>query len=1180
MSVRIFVKIAKIIFFTIAILLLLFCLLFAILQSKWAKLQIQRQITNAFKEEGIAVHIEEVQGQLPFTWKIQEIDLHFAEESELKLFNLQLRIAILPLLKGRITIHSLKVEDAEYAFEFSKEEGTENIGKFLKQQVELLAVPYPISLNHFILNKLSLVNRTNGSTLSIGLSGSAKIQRKKREFSLDLLCFSPEENKTYFEVAAQGNRKKNFIEVSVNLHLDPIPLFFSLGVDGRLTSQCQLKGPWTSWDEVFCGLPLTNEAILGSIQGKLTETHIERFPFLDVDWSFRSSFAIRASDEIDLQTLLVSSDLIHLKGKAALYAQVEKNSAFLAFSTPSLSPFSSLLPFPIEGNSKGKIALKKGHFEASFQTQDLFLSHFAAGVVQGSIDGSVTNQEWKGNVSLASNHTALPFESSFVLEYIPETLVSVTDFQMKGPDSISHGYLYHTLDDGLYEGSLFAEVGNFEKWGSLLKEKRVAGKVTAEFTLSHKDQEQNALCVLVAKNIRFDEVLLDDFTLYANIENWGLEPRGKVNLLAEKVYTPSFYLDRLNVGIKSDEMQWPFYIDAEGRIESPFALYAKGFCELDPSLFTLELTHLFGGLAETPFSLKYPATLEWGSNYLNLSPFNFNIGRGTLFSTFELSPVRSLGKWEVHHFPLEILSCFRPRFALNGFVSAAGYIDTSSTHTEGTLNAAIEEADVLHPGKKQPLQAKGSLQAHLNDQTLQIHTALVTSDAQFLDLSASLPVNVAAYPLQISVDQTKNTSAEILSEGKLQDLFDFVNLGTSHFTGLLSCHLFLSQTLSSPLLKGQLQWQNGTYENDFTGIDLRHIDASFEARGDEIRLLDLKAGDEKSGALSAVGKLLLKPEKKFPFSLEAEMKDLHAVGFDMIDCNLTGPLYLTGDLEKMNAQGNLLVDAAKIQITESLPYEIPSMPVTYVNTPLHMTPAAKGTDPHFAFHMDLELTSEGTVKVVGRGLNAELEGNVHLYGTNTNIATNGALKLVKGEYLFSGKIFKLTDGEVVFIDKPSSAAYLNLNGTLHLPDVTVTAMLRGPLMAPQLTFQSNPQKPTSSILALILFNKDIAEISHPEAIQLASTLVSLSGGAGPDVLETIRKSIGVDRLNIASKPGSDEIAVQIGKYLTRGVLITLSQSATSSQVIVEVELSKGFIFQAETQENEEGKFSLKWRKTY
>jgi translocation and assembly module TamB len=310
------------------------------------------------------------------------------------------------------------------------------------------------------------------------------------------------------------------------------------------------------------------------------------------------------------------------------------------------------------------------------------------------------------------------------------------------------------------------------------------------------------------------------------------------------------------------------------------------------------------------------------------------------------------------------------------------------------------------------------------------------------------------------------------------------------------------------------------------------------------------------------------------------MHNLHAVGFDMIDCNLSGPLYLTGTAQGMFAQGNLLIDSSHIQITERLPYEIPSLPVTFLNTPKHLMSAELLQKPGFDFDIDLEVTSEGTVRVKGRGLNAELEGNVHLYGKNTHISASGDLKLVKGEYAFAGKTFKLTEGEILFNDKPAPSAYLNLNGTLSLPAITITAMLRGPLMAPQLSFQSNPQKPTSAILALILFNKEITEISHPEAIQLASTLVSLTGGAGPDVLESIRSSIGIDRLSIASKPGSDELAVQIGKYLTRGVMITLSQSATSSQVIVEVELPKGFVFQAETQEEEEGKFSLKWRKTY
>jgi autotransporter translocation and assembly factor TamB len=198
-----------------------------------------------------------------------------------------------------------------------------------------------------------------------------------------------------------------------------------------------------------------------------------------------------------------------------------------------------------------------------------------------------------------------------------------------------------------------------------------------------------------------------------------------------------------------------------------------------------------------------------------------------------------------------------------------------------------------------------------------------------------------------------------------------------------------------------------------------------------------------------------------------------------------------------------------------------------------------------------------------------------------NVLASGTLHLIKGEYVLFGKTFKLTEGQIAFNDKPSASAALNVSGTLSLADLTISAHLRGPLSAPTLTLQSNPQMSTSAILARILFNKDIADISQPEAIQLAAALISLSSDAGPSILETIRKNIGVDRLTIASQTTNpDEIAVQIGKYVTKGVMITLSQSATSSQVIVEVEFNHGFVFQAETQEEEEGKFSLKWTHSY
>jgi translocation and assembly module TamB len=159
-------------------------------------------------------------------------------------------------------------------------------------------------------------------------------------------------------------------------------------------------------------------------------------------------------------------------------------------------------------------------------------------------------------------------------------------------------------------------------------------------------------------------------------------------------------------------------------------------------------------------------------------------------------------------------------------------------------------------------------------------------------------------------------------------------------------------------------------------------------------------------------------------------------------------------------------------------------------------------------------------------------------------------------------------------------AYLKLSGQLQLQGTMITVTMQGPLRSPRLTFQSSPYLPTSSILSLILFNKDISEISPLQTIQLAQVIMSMSGTGGPDVLEAIRKSIGIDRLSISGKDGTEEIAVQIGWYLTHGITVSLSQSATSSDIKVEVDLKNGFIFEAETQNQEEGKFSLKWNKNY
>ncbi len=391
-------------------------------------------------------------------------------------------------------------------------------------------------------------------------------------------------------------------------------------------------------------------------------------------------------------------------------------------------------------------------------------------------------------------------------------------------------------------------------------------------------------------------------------------------------------------------------------------------------------------------------------------------------------------------------------------------------------------------------------------------------------------------------------------------------------------HLFLAKTLQAPSLQGSFDLQNGSYENYFSGTKLKQIEGQITASGSSLNLLDFKAHDETDGLLTATGSLLLKD--RFPFGVKAELTNLHLLKSNPINGSFSGEATVQGDLDSTLLSGHFEVEKAEIQLLDNLTTDIPVLPVTYINEPIHLKAPLFIHSPPYPIKLDVYLKAEEKVFVLGKGLDSEWSGPVHLGGTLDHMIAKGQLSLKKGTFVFSGKTFILRQGEIAFLDKPILNAYLKISGELPLTSATIVAQMQGPLESPKLTFQSIPFLPTSSILSLILFNKDISEISALQALQLAHTFVTLSGNGGPNVLEAIRKSIGVDKLNIVGKDGTDEISVQIGWYLTHGVTLSLSQSATSSDVTIEVDLKNGFIFQAETQNQEEGKFSLKWNKNY
>lgn len=1171
------------------LLLLLFCILLTVMQTQWTKRYLSELIVDELRKQGIEASIEGLDGQLPFSWKIDQATLRFASGATLHLEKVSLRSAFFPLLHKHLAIDYCHIETAAYSFfqstGSSQEWNWEEMQSLLQSKVQPFSPLIHFSIHHLEIAHVLTRNLTTDKTLGFSLEAKGRWKKQFSEFSFFGKIASENQERADLELSLEGSKARQQISAELKAHigaLESLPLPAPLPLQAEALVEADLSGPWATWTSLIWSIPSSTGPLQGKIRAKLKNTQSLNMPeLLNRDWLFASDFNLLADHSCLVETLQLYSNLICLRAKGKLVSDIKQSQAVVTYSLPDLSLLAPWLDLDLSGNLMGKGWYHQGKIKTALSSEHAQLDHYSVETLRALLTAEKTSSTWQGELQFTSQAGQVPVECCALFAWEPNELLNFSDLDLKAQETSITGNLKIDLPDHLLEGSLYANIGRLSQFSPLLSARHIDGSLGVEISFSLEDEKipsQNLHLYLLSKNLHYDDYLIDHLSLSADIADLYCTPRGQINLLAEQVFTPQAYFNQMAFNSQSNGDSWPFSLNLAAPDFESCDFQAAGEWKQEDKTFFLRLDQAEGEIAAQQLFMESPFEIEWGPSHLTFSRSEWSIGDGLLSGSASFSPEQSLADLELSHFPLQILSIFKPKFSLEGSVTGRIFFEAGEEKISGACNLALEQANFLHYGKKIPWRTKGSLQAHLDRHLLQIHTDLHAIGEQFLDLSASLPIEYTTYPFRIGIERDSPLSAELVAEGKIQDIFDFINIGTHHITGLLSCRLLLSQTYANPSLQGEMQWQNGSYENYYTGTVLHEIYADIEAHNRKVHLTSLIARDEEKGELTAEGTLDLIPEEHFPYFVTSELEDLHLLRFDTIDSYLSGPLYITGDFRSALAEGNLTVSYATFHIPDHLPYDLPQLPVTYINRPSYLDADSVTAPSTFPFHIDLELTADKDIHVEGKGLSSEWEGSVRLTGTNTSIAGNGALSMLSGEYLFSGKVFKLTEGEIIFNDKPSPSAYLNLSGELSLSDVEVIAYLRGPLTSPQLTFRSNPHMPTSSILARILFNKDIADISHPEALQLASTLMSLSGGAGPDVLEAIRKSIGVDRLTIVSS--SDQIAVQIGKYLTKGVLITLSQSATSSQVIVEVELKKGFIFQAETQEEEEGKFSLKWRKTY
>jgi translocation and assembly module TamB len=120
--------------------------------------------------------------------------------------------------------------------------------------------------------------------------------------------------------------------------------------------------------------------------------------------------------------------------------------------------------------------------------------------------------------------------------------------------------------------------------------------------------------------------------------------------------------------------------------------------------------------------------------------------------------------------------------------------------------------------------------------------------------------------------------------------------------------------------------------------------------------------------------------------------------------------------------------------------------------------------------------------------------------------------------------------------------------------VVVTVSVAGQASDPEVTFSSVPELPQDEVLAHLIFEKGLDELSPVQIARLADAAAGLGGGGG--LLNQLRASTGLDDLDIVTdEEGAPAVAA--GRYVSENVYLGVQggTSAESSRVTIDLDIT-------------------------
>jgi translocation and assembly module TamB len=345
----------------------------------------------------------------------------------------------------------------------------------------------------------------------------------------------------------------------------------------------------------------------------------------------------------------------------------------------------------------------------------------------------------------------------------------------------------------------------------------------------------------------------------------------------------------------------------------------------------------------------------------------------------------------------------------------------------------------------------------------------------------------------------------------------------------------ISGRLVNPQIRGSLRAEGARLESAVTGTVVTGIQASGRFDGSRLVLPVISGATPGGGSLSGSGTVNFSGGRT-GLDLRFNAVKARVLSRDDIAAVVTGPLAIRSDGTGGTISGQLRLDGGRFTLGQaSAAASVPQLNVRDVGGGDEAVITQAELQP---WRLDLDVNGEMNVR--GLGIDSRWRTDLKVGGAVNSPRLTGRADLVRGDYDFAGRSFRLERGVIRFRGETPVDPLLDIRAEAQVQGLDASVIVTGTGLKPEIRFASVPQLPQDELLSRILFGTSITNLSAPEALQLAAAVAALnSGSSSLDPINAVRRAVGLDRLRIipADIATGQKAAISAGKYIGRKLYV-------------------------------------------